>query len=285
MFAKRVQACIWNSKSTPDQRRNFKALYIFEDGFPSIREAARALHLLKLNPERFVYVCFCNFVYPVCLNSYFNGIVVSSATVYFLNQKFGQWDSAPISDFSVSYLRFVPTSIPDKKSWKDGIVYDLHLIDFDIKVIDYHEKPCGKILTNNAETVFGQRFFKSEICIRTNEYVEHVFAHYFNPKSLAFEYTQIVDLRRMHYEYWNPFSRSTSRTEKDKKAKEKALLDGLGKPQEYERQRLPDGRKVMRESEVHPYSGRRVMRLDHNNKPNLTEEELQKMLEEILADE
>ena len=135
-------------------------------------------------------------------------------------------------------------------------MYDLSLADKVVGV--YTNDGCmvkSQILANNVITVFGQKFFSSEICIRTDQYVRQVFSHYYSDKSFAYLMDDILRMRQMGVEYYNPFTKATSRSDKEKNRKQNALIRqtvGNAVIPRYEREEIAPHVKLMREREICP---------------------------------
>ena len=259
MFARKVQSVIWMDRKYQamgkDGRRQFEALYIFCDGFVSINEAVSAAAKAGCNSSSFLYICFCGMWYPITLDSYYSRAVLTKEKVYYVKEAFGPLYIVRTPDFVPSRAVIPDTPAADIKTWQDGICNDLKLIDKDVSVFTAAgiRIPESRILWNNALISFGLNFFSREIRITTDRYVEHVFSNYYSDWSLSYEYERISSLRAEGYIYYNPFLKTASRSEAEKKKKEKALLKGLDAPPVAEREELFPGGKLMREREKQPH--------------------------------
>lgn len=258
MFARKVQSVIWMDRAYQargmDARRQFEALYIFPDGFTSSDEAADTVKTLGFDRHSFLYLSFCGMWYAVHINSYYNHAVLAKEKAYYTTERFGVVHTADITSVSPATTAAEGEPLQDNKKWQDGICRDLQMLDADISLADAGGRriPESRILWNNALVSFGVNFFVREIKIATDKYVEQVFSNYYSDRSLSYEYEKVRELRNCGCMYYNPFLKTTSRTESEKKKKEKALLKGLSIPPAPSREEAAPGIKPMREREVHP---------------------------------
>lgn len=102
------------------------------------------------------------------------------------------------------------------KKWTDGIYQDLLRIDPDLNVVNSKGKPyTGETTIVNTVIAFGTFFFATDICIRTNKYVEHVFYHYYNDRSMESIWLKINHFRKHGIQYWNPFNDNVAMDQND----------------------------------------------------------------------
>lgn len=257
MFARKVQSVIWMDRKYQamgkDARRHFESLYVFCDGFSSIGEAMATAETFGFSSSSFLYLCFCEMWYPITVNSYYSRLVITKEKVYFTIRPFTVPDVADTASFNPSSaVLTVPQQ--DNKKWQDGMCRDMQMIDRDLFLMraDGSRLPESRILWNNTVISFALNFFVREIKIATDKYVEQVFSNYYSDRSLSYEYEKIQALRNNGYLYYNPFLKIMSRTEAEKRKKEKALLKGLDLPPTIEREEESPGVKPMREREIHP---------------------------------
>lgn len=258
MFAKKIQSVIWMDgpalREGREARRHFESIYLFSDGFSSMEQTKEAVKDLGFAPESFLYLCFCGMWYAVTLDGNDSFAVISKERVYFRLVQFGDIFTVDIGECDPSLLVVRDSPAQYTKKWQDGICLDLKAADPDLALYD----PAGtllpdtRILWNNAVIVFGLGCFIREIRITTNDYVAHVFSNYFNDVSMQYEYETIEELRKQGYEYYNPFLKTFSETESEKRKKEKALLKGIKVPPMIKREEVMPGVKLMREREKHP---------------------------------
>jgi len=251
MFAKKVEAVIWMDRTAKgDMRRCFTPLYIFDDGFPSIEECMGAVKEQGLSECDFVYLRFCGFWYAVNIHSYKSHVVVTAEHIFSSEFAFSFFSKFSIEEAKSIDFRINSFST-DRKKWQDGIEIDLRRIDPDI-FIETNAQKKTSVLENNTIITFGLHFFKTEICIRTNDYVDHVFANYFNDKSLQYQAETIRYLRIDGTEYYNPFTGSESRSYAESRKKQKELLQGLDPGETITIPEIFPGVKLMREREANP---------------------------------
>lgn len=226
MYGKRVNAVIWNDVRNPARgeikRTRFVASYILDDGFASLEECKAAVP----EPSKWAYVRFCGNWYAVNADSYRCVIVVSREYVR-ISEYAGGSDSVvtkhlPKKAFLEGLKDIAPHDIGPRR-WTDGVFQDFLRIDPDLQVT-YGD---GKIYTDpvqfiNTVIVLGNFFFATDICIRTDNYVNHVFKHYYNDRSMERVYAEIKGLRSNGIEYWNPFTKNTATDEADKNRQKKA---------------------------------------------------------------
>jgi len=210
MYGKRVDAVLWNDFDNPvrgeDKRTKFIANYIFDDGFASLEECASAVP----DPEKWAYVCFCENWYAINAQSYISLISVSKEAVY-VKESFD----------TISRQKKIPKFIRSHDIgpvfWANGIFCDLADIDPYLMVVRYDGVPFLDIVTiSNTVVAFGMLFFATDICIRTDNYVWHVFPHYFSSNSMKYKIEKIRNLRKHGFQYWNPFSNNVAVNERDK---------------------------------------------------------------------
>ena len=258
MFARKVQSVIWMDRKYQamgkDARRHFESLYIFCNGFNSIGEAMATAETFGFSSSSFLYMCFCEMWYPITVNSYYSRLVITKEKVYFTTRPFTVPYIVDTAAFNPSDAVLTDTPQQDNKRWQDGMCRDMQMIDEDVFLMraDGSKIPESRILWNNTVISFALNFFVREIKIATDKYVEQVFSNYYSDRSLSYEYEKIQALRNNGYLYYNPFLKTMSRTEAEKRKKEKALLKGLDLPPAIEREEEMPGVKLMREREIHP---------------------------------
>ena len=267
MFAKKVQATIWNDElakksnrscgyQARDPRRNFVATYIFDDGFESKAQCLEHLRHCGFREQDFLLVRFTGQWYAVNFQSYGSHLLVTAEG--FLYQGMAFQTTERIGEEEARTLRIDP-AWPDNKMWQDGIMQDLLLLDKNL-YIESNGKPvpADSILFNNAAIIFGIPFFITEICIRTSSYTDHVLRNYYSDASLDRLLPKIDDFRKDGVEYYNPFRDTFSLDEKAKRKKEKVLLGTLSTGPVVKRPEQPGGGKQMRDREA--YDRRHVQR-------------------------
>ena len=258
MFARKVQSVIWMDRKYQamgkDARRHFESLYVFCDGFDSKDEAVKETEAFGFCGSSFLYLNFCGMWYPVSIDSYHSRLVITKEKVCYATRPFTVPYIVDAAAFNPSDAVLTDTPQQDNKRWQDGMCRDLQMIDSNLFLIrvDGGRLPESRILWNNTVISFALNFFVREIKIATNKYVEQVFSNYYSDKSLSYEYEKIQALRNNGYLYYNPFLKTMSRTEAEKRKKEKALLKGLDLPPAIEREEESPGVKPMREREMHP---------------------------------
>ena len=258
MFARKVQSVIWIDRKYrvmgKDARRHFESLYIFCDGFDSIGEAIATVEKTGYCSPSFLYLYFCKMWYPVTINSYYSRLVITKEKIYYTTEPFTVPHIADTDTFNSSSAFLTDVPQQDNKKWQDGMCRDLQMIDGNLHFLQVNGErlPESRILWNNAVISFALNFFVREIKIATDKYVEQVFSNYYSDKSLSYKYENIRTLRNNGYLYYNPFLETASRTEAEKKKKEKTLLKGLNLPPTIEREEAIPGVKIMREREIHP---------------------------------
>ena len=225
MYAKKVKAVQWMDRyASGDQRRHFKALYVFDDGFPTEAACKEKLKELGYTANMFAMVRFCGQWYAVNITGYINFVVVSAENVIYQIERFSDdLVMLPLADAVNGNNPAALMFDTDDKKWAEGIEKDLRKIDNDIRI-----KLRGKnvannpLIANNVLVTLGREFFRTEICIRTKGYVQNVFSNYYNDRSMEFVLDKIERLRCRGEEYYNPFTGETSRNvkQRDKKAKE-----------------------------------------------------------------
>ena len=227
MYAKKVTALQWVDLHTfGDPRRNFKALYVFDDGFETEEACFAALSKLGYNKEYFATVFFYNQWYAVNITGYENFVVVSKENVIYKPVQFAdEIEMLPVEGVTKGNKPMAYRLAADIKKWARGIEDDLRSIDPDAYV-RYAGMYIGDstILANNIFITFGREFFRTEICIRTDSYVERVFGNYYSSRSMEYARVKISDLRESGIEYYNPFTGETDKNDKAKERRTKAYL-------------------------------------------------------------
>lgn len=223
MFAKKVDACFWvNETASGKKKQRFAALYVFDDGYKTQEKCEKAIEKLGLT-QKFACISFCGQWYGLSMQSTDTHIVVTKENVYFSLSLYAEYSVYPIKE--AKHAWFAPFEFRmDKKFWQDGIYRDLLMVDPNALVV--YEGVAHKTgsFAANALVCFGLHFFKTEICIRTDAYTEHAFAHYFGNRELRDISGTIAQLRADGYEYYNPFTKEKSRNYKESHRKTKALL-------------------------------------------------------------
>ncbi len=258
MYGKKVKALIWNDETfqSKDIRRTFQPLYIFGDGFETLEAAIKAVLDKDYKEELFRYICFCRQWYPVFLNSFYKGMVITKEYVKYYDEAYGEWETVPYHE-NVEFK--TQCFFAGNKPWQKGIYNDLNIIDENICVYTAKNVPVSGAEEVNSITTFGIPHFATEICIRTNSYTEHVFQHYYSNKSMEYKRKIIIGLRGKGIEYYNPFSKETSKTEKEKNQKNRQLLKGVNLDKTiYDNRRISDinGRRVLTPEDVEAARGR-----------------------------
>lgn len=255
MFARKIQSVIWMSRNAGgDRRRNFESLYVFADGFSSREELEARIRELGLSRDSFLFLDFCGMSYAVSLNSYHSRLVLTKEKIYLKEGPGGGFDVMDASDFDPDRAVITEFPVPDRKNWQDGMCCDMEMADPSLALFRADGSLVGKDehIWNNAIISFALNFFIREIRISTNEYVEHVFSNYYSDRSLVSKYETVYRLRDQGYLYYNPFWETVSRTESEKRKKEKKLLEGLQVPPVIKREEVLPGIKLMKEREADP---------------------------------
>lgn len=252
MFAKKVESVIWmNNYTTGDRRRNFCALYVFDDGYETEEECLHTVNQLFQRPKQFATIRFCGQWYAINLHGCISHIVLTKEHVYY-SEGFERYKK--ISLEKAEELQLTPASYcPDEVAWQDGIQVDLMQIDNDIQMQFGKRRVAPmSIEANNILICFGHHFFASEICIRTNDYANHVLSAYYNDQDLEDIADIIIGLRKIGYKYYNPFSNTASYSYREKKKKEKQMLNRAAVEETIMIPWQPDGTKTMRPREIQP---------------------------------
>lgn len=255
MFARKIQSVIWMSRNTGGGgRRNFESLYIFEDGFSSQDELEARIRKLGLGRDPFLFLRFCGMFYAVSLNSYHSRLVLTKEKIYCKEGYGDGFDVMDASDFDPDRAVITEFPVPDRKNWQDGMCCDMEMADPSLALFRADGSLVGRDehIWNNAVISFALNFFAREIRISTNEYVEHVFSNYYSDRSLAGKYETVYRLREEGYLYYNPFRGTFSRTESEKRRKEKNLLGQIKVPPVIKREEILPGVKLMKEREINP---------------------------------
>lgn len=241
MFAKRVLSMSWRSPFASlmgtSENNELISLYVFDNGFASRSEAESYLREMRLDTGAFAYIYFCGQWYPVNIYSYRRHTLVTREGVLYSLKEFGEKYRILAEDCAAGQIPVARRLCPDTKKWRDGICRDLQLIDDSLRV----EYPYGRsgvvnpnsILWNNTVITFGLRFYKTEICIADDYHVEKIFPRYYNRRSMEFERDTISLLRAEGKKYYNPFAKTASRNEEERKEKEKKLLNRMFVPSVY----------------------------------------------------
>lgn len=222
MFVKKVQAVIWTSPYDMDARRDFKATYVFDDGYESLDECTSKIKELGYDPKLFVFVKFCEQFYAVNICSYYSYVVISrKSLIYNKDHRDKEMTIVPLGT-SPADRGDLPEikMLAQHNFWTPGIQQDLQLIDPNVSMT-WNGMPVDDrtILFNNILITLGREFFITEICIKTDNYVEHVFRNYYNENSMALKRREIEKCRRDGYQYYNPFTGSKSRDYTEARAK------------------------------------------------------------------
>ena len=212
MIVRHVECAYWMERGG---RRCAKAVYVFDDGFESLEEAKKAVENTGCHPENFRYVRFCNGWYAVYVRGYSRNVVISSECIKGNLEAFQE-----THEITASPELFASPSVPDRKPWQHGIVHDLLLADENIAVCtaDGNDERSA-VMTNNVIITFGIQYFASELCIRSDSYVRHVFSRYFNPLSMEYIWQDIRELRDSGIEYYNPFIKTSSKNYSEQRKK------------------------------------------------------------------
>lgn len=252
MFIKKVQSVIWMQRNyNGDARRDFKATYVFDDGFLSMQSCEETLRNLGYDPRDFAYVFFCGQWYAININSYYSYIIVSNDSLIYPKGQFTPGhNSISRVEWNSSRLPATARLAPDQKHWADGIVHDLMSIDHDIMVSTVDGMISrSSVMFNNIVITLGREYFITEICIRSADYIQHVFGNYYSQKSMSYIKQRIEPLKRAGYEYYNPFTCEASRDKKESDQHAEKSRKGLPAVKNSEAIMIPenaDGIKVMR---------------------------------------
>ena len=252
MYGKRCNAVIWNDNYNPARglvkRTRFVASYIMDDGFPSMEECQASLS----HPDLWAYFCFCGHWYAIHADSYYQEVLVSKEAVYISKfyQNGGSIREKHHPDYNVSEY-IVKKHNAGPRKWTDGIYQDLLRIDPELQVLMSNGKPYrGKANLVNTVIIFGTFFFVTDICIRTDNYVRHVFYHYFNERSMDFNWRKIEIFRSQDQEYWNPFSNHTAKDSKDMQKQKRMREKGISMGEIIENREFIGNTKVMDDSDA-----------------------------------
>ena len=252
MFIKKVQSVIWMQRPyNGDGRRDFKATYVFDDGFLNIQSCIDTLQKLGYEPKNFAFVSFCDQWYAVNINSYNSYIIVSADNLFFPKGQFEPGHhSISKNEWNKSRLPAARFLMPDRKRWADGIVHDMMSIDQNITVFTTEGMVSrSSILFNNIVITLGREYFTTEICIRSADYIQHVFGNYYSQKSMSYMMERIAPLMRAGYQYYNPFTGVAARDKKESDQHAKESRRGLPAVKNNEVIMIPenaDGVKVVR---------------------------------------
>lgn len=269
MFARKIQSVIWISGNTRSGgRRNFESLYVFADGFSSRKELEARIRELGLSRDSFLFLEFCGMSYAVSMNSYHSRLILTKEKIYLKEGPGGGFDVMDVSDFAPDRAAITEFPVPDRKNWQDGMCCDMEMTDPCLALFRADGSRVGKdeYIWNNAIISFALNFFIREIRISTNEYVEHVFSNYYSDRSLASKYETVFRLRNEGYLYYNPFWETVSRTESEKRKKEKKLLEGLQVPPVIKREEILPGVKLMKDREIAPTKMHRTRPMYYQNR-------------------
>lgn len=223
----KVQSVIWMSRTHGgDRRRDFRAKYLFDDGFPGREECVAKLTALGFSPDEWVLICFCGNWYAVNMWNYHQHSVLTAEHIHCV---FGIGGAHTVFSHEESTERMEVPLAFDIKRWQDGIECDLLTIDPCLLVEHLGYQPgFGSIVHNNALICFGIHFFVTEICINTDEYLEHVLGNYFSDRSMAYM-SRDIDRMRLHgIGYYNPFRKTVSADDRERQRKEKELFEAAG---------------------------------------------------------
>lgn len=218
MFAKQVECAFWKERCG---KRNAKVIYVFDDGFDSFDKVKKALADHDCNVNYFRYVKFCNYWFAVYVFSHRRRIVLSKEAAKGSIAKYNIPDKIEFKQ-----ELFLRPSVPDVKKWTDGIIHDLILIDPDIEVFCADgNKEMDPIMINNILNSFGIPYFASELCIRMDSYINNVFYKYFSIGTMYYMEREIIEARKGGAQYFNPFTKETSKNYKEQYRK---IIDKCG---------------------------------------------------------
>ena len=221
-FAENIQATIWTDG--PEQRREFRAWYLFEEGFSCLAEAVRVIELAGLFKDGFRYVVFRGNIYPVSWHDWHANVVLDRVNFYVQNKAFTVWETHPLQEITKYDFMFPIEVMPDENKWQDGIPYDLKLADPNICAVDHNGDFCHEVEENQAIILFGMKYFISEIAITTDNYIRHVFSHYFSDLSCDYKIGELREFRNEGYTHYNPFSQTKSRSQRESKKKRDVMI-------------------------------------------------------------
>ena len=262
MFARKVQSAIWNDdRWGGDPKRSFTSTLIFDDGFPSQEDLLGYMASRDLPLERFVVVQFCDMWYAVNFVNNFTHILVTGERVWYMtNCNQPKPDVVPADELKAGDLE-VPELVATDRPWQDGLIRSVEMIDIGTRLTQVRagkEQPVlyDSLIWNHTLFLLAMHFFASPICIRDNDYTEHVLSAYFNDRSIRAMVPTIFGLRKQGIEYWNPFTLETCRNYNEKKKLEKEKLGDLDPGQEIKKSTkqdaVPGPYKMLRAREQYP---------------------------------
>lgn len=221
-YGKRVSSISWDDYRSCDNKKEFDAEYIFDDGFDSIDEIKAALP----EPEKYVYVRFCDQWYAVNGRGRSFWLVVAADKCY-------ECSSGIIRIFPLAAYSFPKIHYHDagRSRWREGVFLDLVRIDPDIEVQSADGQPAGDLTeASNTIIMFGSLFFTGELLVGSDGILNNVLPYYYGGDDLDKKWAEADRLRRSMVYSWNPFTGECSHSEavRDNRKRikaEEALLD------------------------------------------------------------